>query len=230
MRVYCYNGETKEFSGVEEAQENPRKKGEYLMPRNSTTIQVNKFSEGFIPVFNGRGWEIVQDLRGKLQIKLEDLSVSKIEYIGKVKDGYQLIDEEILNDFLVNPACYAVVDGVFQCIRGTEQYAKTLEAGFEKEFIETNLGYVRINTAWGNFLAIKPNYDNVVAAAGYLPENSLILYNKPGSFKNFKDSLELNQWLVENGQFYNKKVNAEDYALFSKMILSRFQKDISGGV
>lgn len=230
MRVYCYKEDTKEFTGVEEAQENPRKKGNYLMPKNSTTVQVNTVADGFIPVFNGLSWDIVEDLRGKQQIKLDDFSVSKVEYLGKIKDGYQLIEDDVLEDFLNNPACYAVLDGVFRCIRGTEQYAKILENEFDKEFIKTNLGYVRINTAWGNFITIKPNYDNIVAVTGYLPENSLILYKKPESFVGFKNNTEINTWLIEKGQFQNNKVSKEDYEIFSQMILNRFQKEISGGV
>ncbi len=229
MRVYCYDKITKEFTGYEEAQENPNKKGEFLLPANSTFVQVNDFQDGYIPVFNNIDWDICKDYRGKTQINLENLKLSKIDYIGEIKPGFQLLDNNIVQDFIQHPECYAVVDNVFQSIIGTEKYAAYLENEFDKEFITTDMGAIRINTAWGNFLAIKPNYDNKVEKLGYLPADSIILYKKPQDFKIFKNKDELNSWLISQGKFLNSQINKEKYEKFSQQILERFHNDIKGG-
>ncbi len=231
MRVYNYDAITKEYTGFEEALENPVTKGEYLIPANATTIQVSDdYEDGTIPVFTGEDWVLKADLRGKSVINLDDLSVSKVDYIGDIKDGFQLIDEETENDFLLHPECYKVIDNVFQSIVGTDEYADYLENEFDKEFIQTNLGYVRINTAWGNFITIIPTYSNIIATMGFLPADSLILYNKPQNFKQFKDVNEVNNWLITEGQFSNSQISQEEFLIFSQRILNRFQQDLKGGI
>lgn len=230
MRVYNYDAETKEYTGFESAMENPERKGDYLIPANATTVQVSdEYPQNTIPVFNGIEWELKEDFRGKSVINLEDLTISKVDYIGEIKDGFQIIDAETEQDFILHPECYKVVDNEFKSIVGTDEYAQYLENEFEKEFIKTNLGYVRINTAWGNFITIIPTYSNIIATIGFLPADSLILYNKPEDFKQFKDVNEVNNWLVTEGQFSNNQVSQEDFLLFSQAILNRFQKDLRGG-
>ncbi len=68
MKVYRYSN-LGLYIGEYEAQENPYKKGDYLMPFNSTTIEppaedgINK------PRFNGTKWEMVEDHRKYLDEK-----------------------------------------------------------------------------------------------------------------------------------------------------------------
>lgn len=227
MRVFVYDKDTKEFLRSQDAQPNPKKPGEFLIPANSTLEQLPDFSgDNETLVFSDNGWVVVKDFRGKLVIDLNSLEILSVNYLGEIKDGFQIIDEDTRDDFLDNPDAYAVVDGVFTCIRGTVRYAQILKDEFDKAFIETNLGYVRINTAWGNFLTIKPNYDMQVNLLGYLPENVMILYKCP-NFNAFSDYRQVESWLQSKGQFKNERVELEQYNIFSAQILERFTSEVA---
>lgn len=224
MLVYVYDENTKEYLRTQNAQPNPKKIGEYLMPANSTKEQLPDYGVGFIPVFEGY-WIVKPDYRGQEMLNLETLRFEIITFIGEVSVGYQILDEATKADFNSHPECYKVIDNKLVDIRGTAEFTTYLENEFNKSFIETNLGYVRINTAWGNFLAIKPNYDVQFNQLGYLPEGVLILYKKP-NFEMFNNSEDVEQWLIAEGQYKNKKVLQEDYILFSNAILARFTSEV----
>lgn len=100
-------------------------------------------------------------------------------------------------------------------------YANDLEQGFNKQFITTSQGCIRINTAWGNFLTIKPNYDFQVQTLGYLPANTIIFYTKP-NFSDFQTKEAMEEWLVANS-FKNAQISASDYMTFSNEILAYYQ-------
>ena len=46
------------------ADPSPLEPGAYLIPANATTVNPPVYNEGFIAVFNGEGWETIEDKRG----------------------------------------------------------------------------------------------------------------------------------------------------------------------
>ena len=126
IKVYAYDKNTKEYTGVEFAQENPKCKGEYILPANTTAVQVGEYEKGFIPVFENDGWVLKTDLRGQMQVNLKTLETTEIDYIGEITDGYQLLDDKTYLDFLKNPEGFKVIDGVFTDITDTTDYKNKL--------------------------------------------------------------------------------------------------------
>ena len=226
MIIYIYDTITKEYLYNQEAQKNPKRPTEYLTPANSTAEQLPTYDKDIeTVVFVDGHWKIEPDFRGQEVLNLSTLEFETVDYIGAIKSGYQLLPEEVKDDFISTPECYAVKDGVLVSIKGTQELADKFEAKFNQEFIETNLGCVRINTKWGNFLTIKPNYDMQVQALGNLPAGVLILYKKP-TFINFDTYAEVENWLLEKGQYKNNQVEAVEYAIFSQQVLSKFTSEV----
>lgn len=132
MLAYSYDNITKEFLYAFEAQINPKNLSEFLLPENCTTITCPKYGEDTIPCFLNGTWVIEKDYRNKSQINLTTLEITKIDYIGEIKKGYQLISDETIADFSINPDKYSVIDGVFTDISDTEEY-KEKQKQKEKE-------------------------------------------------------------------------------------------------
>lgn len=68
MNVYRYDETTKEYIGFEEALLDPletKKQGKniYLLPANATFTTPQEVAEGYVNVWNGTGWEQVEDNR-----------------------------------------------------------------------------------------------------------------------------------------------------------------------
>lgn len=65
MKIYHYHPEYKHFICDGAAQPSPLDPpGVWLIPAHATEIELPKFSEGFIPIFNGTSWDIIEDKRG----------------------------------------------------------------------------------------------------------------------------------------------------------------------
>jgi hypothetical protein len=120
MLAYRYDEETKEYLGTQEAQINPLEGG-YLLPANCTFLEVPEYEEKQIPVFENEIWIVKVDNRGSWQVKLDDVTFSKVDYIGE-KAGYQVISDEVYEDYQQDNDKYKVVDGVFTDISDTEEY------------------------------------------------------------------------------------------------------------
>lgn len=97
MKVYIYDSETKEFKNEYSPQKNPKKVGEYLLPRFSTIIKPEE-KEGFIPVFDGSKWVLEPDFRGKEVIYLESGIIETYKKIGELPQGVILLDEYKASD------------------------------------------------------------------------------------------------------------------------------------
>ena len=59
MKVYNYDPFTRYYMGSEDADENPMRPGDYILPANATFVQPPKFSRGFIPKWNNTSWELI---------------------------------------------------------------------------------------------------------------------------------------------------------------------------
>ena len=96
MKIYNYDKESKEFLFPSVAQKNPKRDGEYIFPKYSTTIIPPKPEANQAAVFNGKFWELVPDYRGQEQIDLTTKEISKVEELGRLKDGFSLYSDYIL--------------------------------------------------------------------------------------------------------------------------------------
>ena len=65
MKIHHIHPETGIYCTTTDARENPREKGEFLIPANSTTKEPLKPKAGYAVVFNKDvdGWEYIEDLR-----------------------------------------------------------------------------------------------------------------------------------------------------------------------
>lgn len=59
MKVHLYHPETKEYVGTEEARENPRESGKYLIPEFGTTAPLPARKKGHTLKFDGTRWNAV---------------------------------------------------------------------------------------------------------------------------------------------------------------------------
>ena len=67
MKIYKYDPKTKEYKTTENAMLDPMEsklqgKDVYLMPANATDIEP-PIKEGYVAVWNGQGWDLVEDHR-----------------------------------------------------------------------------------------------------------------------------------------------------------------------
>ena len=58
MIIYHYNSEGR-FTGSTEANESPLEPGIFLIPANATSIEPPTFDSGFMAVFGGEAWNII---------------------------------------------------------------------------------------------------------------------------------------------------------------------------
>lgn len=96
MKIYNYDKNTGVFLSETEAQENPKQKGQFLIPRYSTIVSPPIHSDKEIAVFKDGFWSLIPDLRGLEQINLETMDISEVSKIGALDDGFVLYSEYIL--------------------------------------------------------------------------------------------------------------------------------------
>ena len=82
MIVYSYN-EKGVFIGELKPDENPLKKGSFLLPKNATETKPPLFGENEKPVFNGSDWELKPDFVG-VKYWLGDGSEHEILNVGEL--------------------------------------------------------------------------------------------------------------------------------------------------
>lgn len=124
---YSYNTEGNAFLGKFPALKNPRRQTEYLLPAMATFIEPPKTNKNEIAVWNGEKWVIESDFRGLTQVDIETKETSKIEYIGEIKNGFQLVSEEIAKDIQENPNKYKKIKNKLEDISDTEEYKAFLK-------------------------------------------------------------------------------------------------------
>ena len=98
MKVYNYDKDSKEFLFVSDAQKHPKRSGEFIFPKNSTTIMPPETEENQAAVFNGVYWDIVPDYRGLEQIDLKTKEISVVNSTGELPEGFMLYSEYIHTD------------------------------------------------------------------------------------------------------------------------------------
>lgn len=63
--IYGYSLDTNEYTGSFPAQKHPFREGVWLVPENSTETPPPNHGKNEMPIWNGKGWDIVQDYRGE---------------------------------------------------------------------------------------------------------------------------------------------------------------------
>ncbi|MDJ0686438.1 MAG: DUF4376 domain-containing protein [Alphaproteobacteria bacterium] len=63
--VYRFAAETGELLGSGQAQKNPRRDGDYLLPANATPVAPPDVPSGYVAVFDGEEWSTLVDHRGE---------------------------------------------------------------------------------------------------------------------------------------------------------------------
>ncbi len=97
MIVYIYDEFSGEYVREYTPQSNPKKTGEYLIPRFST-LKKPVFKDGFYPVFDGDKWEQIPDYRGLDVINPETKYIDTVDTLGELPDGYILYEDYIKTD------------------------------------------------------------------------------------------------------------------------------------
>ncbi|EEG1432448.1 tail fiber assembly protein [Salmonella enterica subsp. enterica serovar Mbandaka] len=87
IRCFYYDAETMEYTGWSD---------EYIhvgvsMPGASTVIEPGQDISGKVAVFNGTGWEHMEDHRGETVFSTEDGTTRTVDYIGTIKNGFTTI-------------------------------------------------------------------------------------------------------------------------------------------
>lgn len=93
MLVFLWNTDTKEYLRTQEAQKNPKRPTEYLMPANSTTEQIPDITENQVIVWGGEHWKVEPDYRGKYMVN-SNMIPEEVKDFGKLPTGYVIISAE----------------------------------------------------------------------------------------------------------------------------------------
>lgn len=100
MLVYSYSEDTKEFIGVETAEQDREAslrlgKFEPLIPANATLLKPPTAGAGKVAVFENDKWVIKNDYRGQLVIDPKTDELQEIDYVGDIKIGFVFYSDYI---------------------------------------------------------------------------------------------------------------------------------------
>ena len=123
---YSYNTTNHIFAGKYPAIKNPRRPSEYLLPAMATFKEPPVTKENEVAIWNGKDWAIELNFQGNLQVNVETKEISQVDYIGKIKSGFQLVSKETAEDIQINPTKYKNINGILSDISDTEEYKQYL--------------------------------------------------------------------------------------------------------
>lgn len=103
MIIYIYNEQTRIYEYSKEAQKSPREENKYLFPTNSTTIKPPEYNIHERPYFINNSWILQPYYVGFYQVEIETKFISKINYVGNIKTGYQLLSDVEVEDITKYP-------------------------------------------------------------------------------------------------------------------------------
>lgn len=177
MQVYIYDELTKEFLFVDIVEESPLEKDVILMPPNATLIPVNEMLDGYAQVFNGEGWEYVEDHRNQTVWKSYDEDMI-IEELGAIPDGWSL--------------------------ERPEQTAEMKKVQFNKDFFKTSLGYIRrkVSMATGETKDFLSDLLPTISMGVQMGQPvTIITYNEPDFTQDVTDFTSLQEYKTVTAQF-----------------------------
>lgn len=97
MIVYIFDGYSGVYLREYTPQKNPKKDGEYLMPRFSTTIKPI-IKQGYRPVFDGEKWVQTVDYSGKEIINPESGEKLIMNDFAEIPEGFMLYEDYVKTD------------------------------------------------------------------------------------------------------------------------------------
>lgn len=136
---YSFNNNEKSFVGKFPATQNPKRLTEYLLPAKATFKEPPVTNENEIAIWTETDWIIKPDFRGQLQVNIDTKEVTVIDYIGAIKNNFQIITNEIADDIKTTPEKYKKIKNTLEDISETEEYKKYLiekEKAIRKKQIE----------------------------------------------------------------------------------------------
>lgn len=125
MNIYHYDRDTKEFTGMGEAEPNQVGRG-FLIPAFATEIKPNECTQFEKPFFNGDKWEIRPHYKGLAQVDLSNKIVSIVNYFGDIQLGFQHVDDETAKEITANPDRYVIEKNKLMKLSST-RYNKYLQ-------------------------------------------------------------------------------------------------------
>ncbi|AQW87902.1 hypothetical protein CPIN18021_1103 [Campylobacter pinnipediorum subsp. caledonicus] len=180
MKVYNYNGDTKEYLYENEAELSPLEEGVYLIPANATEIRPLDSKDGFAVCFNDNEWVYKKDLRGKTlfhtqtqeRVQVEILDFDENEYTELEPfddshwDGKKWVKNPITKEKLINEFKEKVqkhLDKKAQEHGYDNILSASSYAGYENDFQEEGKAFgvwkAKVWKAGYMFLAEKGNQD-----------------------------------------------------------------------
>lgn len=109
MLLFLWNTETNEYLRTQEAQKNPKRPAEYLMPANSTTEQIPNITENQVIIWGGEHWAVLPDFRGQYMVD-SDMYPELVKVYGALPDGYTIISAEQIAMLEVKGQNYYIID------------------------------------------------------------------------------------------------------------------------
>ena len=220
MYIYNYDSTTKEYLNKQIADANPeetRIRGEFipLIPANATLLEIPKYEENQIPVFNGNEWEVKADYRKNYKLVDENLNISDINTIGE-QEGI-VVTNELAEEIKQNPMAYKIVDN--NVVKKTNEEIEQdkiseRENTFKNDFIKTSWGWFRKQPkGYANAPQSIDIILNMVNAMNGFTEqikNLMIFYEKP----NFTEPEQCTEeWLIAN-QYHHDVCTVAEFLQF----------------
>ena len=137
-KVYCYSPENGAFLFEDVAFEDPLNPIEFILPADCTEKEPPSYSEGEIPIWNGKRWGVKKDYRGKT-VYSADGSTMTVTEPGNLPKGYTLepqkpkvtLEEAKASKLKeINDSCDKAVDALL------EDYPDAEKASFEQQYRE----------------------------------------------------------------------------------------------
>ena len=93
MLIFIWDSKTKEYLRTQEAQRNPKRPTDYLMPANSTTEQIPNIGANEVIVWGGEHWKVEPDFRGQYMVD-SVMAPTLVKDFGELPEGYAIITPE----------------------------------------------------------------------------------------------------------------------------------------
>lgn len=226
MLIYHYDRETKEYIGSEQAFKSPREKDIYFIPANATTLEPPECMNQQKQVFENGCWLLKNDYRNQVQVEISTKQISKVESLGELKKGFQLISEQEAEEISRNPEMFDVVEGKLVNISGTQAYKNKLVQQkrqlWEKEFIKTSHGWLRIDTAMGDLLSLLNSIKIITEIKNKLDAGTILFYATPDFTK------EVSEEYIKSLQFWNKELSYQEFMLLYSDVANAYLMKFKG--
>lgn len=167
-------------------------------------------------------WTKLADYRGKKQAEIATKEITNIDYIGEIKEGFQLVSEETAADIIANPDHYWIVDGKLEDVHETEEWQEwkaekdfnDRKDYFENNFFETSLGWFRLHPkGYSNAQQSIDTVNNIVNILGSLTAEiaTMVLFYEKPDFAKPEECTE--EWLIQH-QYSAQPMTKAEWTVF----------------